>query len=156
MTTLSTNIMPRIRESPVEVAEYKETFYLEFSLYLFKCDVLPRRIDGLQRFLDLADSTNRYSMKSSKFLKSENILVCIREERLLFELLKVGQHLEVLKRTTDLWKWISSHGNLQLEDVDMLWEAGNTNGRDVDATALVYKIICDMSSQYNEEHYNHL
>ena len=155
MNTLSTNIMPRIRDSPVKVAEYKETFFLEFSLFLFNCDVLPRRIDGLQRFLDLADSTNRYSMKSSKFLKAENILICIREERLLFELLKVGQHLEVLKRAADILKWIASQGNLQLEDVDMLWEAGNTNGRDVDATTLVYKIICDLSSQYNEEHYNH-
>ena len=74
---------------------------------------------------------------------------------MLFEILKVGQHLEVLKRATDILKWISSQGNLQLDDVDMLWEAGNTNGRDVDATALVYKIICDLSSQYNEEHYCH-
>ena len=74
---------------------------------------------------------------------------------MLYEILKVGQHLEVLKRATDILKWISSQGNLQLDDVDMLWEAGNTNGRDVDATALVYKIICDLSSQYNEEHYNH-
>ena len=79
MNTLSINIMPRIRDSPLKVAEYKETFFLEFSLFLFNCDVLPRRIDGLQRFLDLADSTNRYSMKSSKFLKAENILICTLE-----------------------------------------------------------------------------
>jgi ubiquitin C-terminal hydrolase len=151
---LELNVLPRIRRDIVEAAEYSERFFLAFSTFLFKCDLLPRRLDGLKRFLELADSTKRY-MNTAKFLKPEHVLITFREEKLLSELIKVGQHQEILKRSADVLKWIAGQNDLQLVDVQMLWEAGNTTGRDLDTTSSIYKIICDLSNSYEEDHYKY-
>ena len=150
---LEMNVLPRVRKDTKQAAEYNERFFLVFSMFLFKCDLLPRRLDGLKRLLELADSTKRYHMKKAKFLEPEHILKCFREEDLLIELFKVGQHQEVLRRSTEVLKWLASNSSLELVDVQMLWEAGNTTGRDIDTTSLIYKIICELSNQYDEEHY---
>ena len=150
---LEMNVLPRVRKDTKQAAEYNERFFLVFSMFLFKCDLLPRRLDGLKRLLELADSTKRYHVKKAKFLESEHILKCFREEDLLIELFKVGQHQEVLRRSTEVLKWLASNSSLELVDVQMLWEAGNTTGRDIDTTSLIYKIICELSNQYDEEHY---
>ena len=150
---LEMNVLPRVRKDTKQAAEYNERFFLVFSMFLFKCDLLPRRLDGLKRLLELADSTKRYHVKKAKFLEPEHILKCFREEDLLIELFKVGQHQEVLRRSTEVLKWLASNSSLELVDVQMLWEAGNTTGRDIDTTSLIYKIICELSNQYDEEHY---
>ena len=85
---LEMNVLPRVRKDTKQAAEYSERFFLVFSMFLFKCDLLPRRLDGLKRLLELADST-KHHVKKAKFLEPEHILKCFREEDLLIELFKL-------------------------------------------------------------------
>ena len=153
MTRLSRHVLHRIFHSNKDAHEFKETFTLSFAASWLKSDLLPRRLDGLNRLIELAQSTRTYSLARSVFLTSEYIITMIREEELLHELLKPGQHNQVMKRSAEVFKWLSSQSNFSVQDLKLLWQAAALNGQDVDTRKLIYNIILELKLQYDEPHY---
>ena len=118
-----------------------------------KSDLLPRRLDGLNRLIEVAQSTRSYSLARSVYLTSKHIITIIREQELLGELLKPGQHNQVMKRSTEVFQWLSSQNEFCVQDLKLLWQTAALIGQDLDTRKLIYDIILALKLQYDESHY---
>ena len=153
-----------------QVGEVTERFQLDVSLKCLGSPSLEKRLQGLQVINSLIEmaarkettrsfqstygpsgysypSTVHTRMPTTKWLSSSALLSWIQENKIVDELFGEKMHQELLKRSNDLFRFITSNGKLTTEHLDALW--GSCMGKDEPVMSAIFQIIADLVLEPN-------
>lgn len=113
------------------VDEKLETVKLSMALRFLSSSNMKKRLNGINEIKTIIEMTSDHmhrgwrdddSPRRAKWLKPEFLCNWIHENRLLELLLGESSHIEVVKRSTTVLKFLSLQKQLTMEHLDLLWK----------------------------------
>ena len=141
-----------------DVGEITEKFQLDIIHKFIGSSLIEKRLEVLQNLNSLITMTSYVSeggaqfdrSLTTKWLTSDYLVDWILKRKVIEELLGAKMHVELLKRSNLIFKFLLSKSKLNLNYLELLWN--NSIGKQEDTTQAIYSIIKDLISGFKKEH----
>ncbi len=146
-----------------EIYSLTETAELEIALRFLTCPYLEKRLKGINEIKDLAEKIDlfeqtstfsRMSSKSSKHLSAKEFIEWLFKNKVFELILGDSMHIEIIKRTHDILKFVAKYETIPIHLIDLLWNS--CEGKHEATLLAMYDLIIQLSNHLNEEGINRL
>lgn len=163
--TVTNNIVDELREflylgiDPNIVDEKLESIKLSMALRFLKSTNMKKRLNGINEVKHIIEMTSGFmrpgipqdfdSPRRARWLKPEYLCKWIKDNDLIEYLLGETSHIEVIKRSTTVLKFLTHYKQLTKEHLDLLWKCQEDKH---EATVLgIYETIIDLSIDLDKD-----
>lgn len=149
--------------NPEEIYEFTEIAELELAFKLLTCQVLEKRLKGINEIKEISERIEHHehyvktgntqliaaSQKSTKYLNAKIFVKWILDNKILEVIFGDSIHIEIVKRCSDIPKFMAKYESIPLEVIDLLWNS--CEGKHEAIVRAIYDIIIDISSFFTKQ-----
>ncbi|ETO28198.1 hypothetical protein RFI_08932 [Reticulomyxa filosa] len=148
-------------KSPIEIAQFSETFQLTMALRRLTSQSIERRVNGVQYISFVCQNVRKgYISHSFKFTTVEFLSKWIEETKLLQLLFGPNSHPQLMKQATDILRFMCIENVLTMDHLSVIWSALERAAQKLDDVdnelQTICKIIDDIASHLNVDHFEFL
>jgi len=141
-----------------EIYALTETSELEIALRFLTCPYLEKRLRGINEIKEMAEKIDLYEQTSSfskmvhkatKHLSAKEFIDWIFKNKVFELILGDSMHIEIIKRTHDILKFIAKYETIPIHLIDLLWNS--CEGKHEATLLAMYDLIIQISYHLNDE-----
>lgn len=146
-----------------EIYEFTEIAELELAFKFLTCQYLEKRLKGINEIKEISEKiefheyymkTNNLqaviaSQKSTKYLNASRFVKWVLNNKVFELILGDSIHIEIVKRCSDVLKFMAKFDTIPLEIVDLFWSA--CEGKHEALVRAIYDTIIEISSVLTKE-----
>ena len=152
-----------------EVYEITENAELSLDLRFLTCAFLEKRLRGITRIKEFAEKIDGYEQsskymsqvgnghspsKQAKHISAKTLIEWMSQNKIFEFIFGDSIHIELIKRTHDILKFIANHGTIPLNILQIVWNA--CEGKHEALLIGLYDLIIEISGYLNQEGINFL
>lgn len=163
-------IVQRQNGETVEVTKFFDEFRLDYALKCFISPILEKRLLGLADIKKACDNVlekesaaaasagssaaahHRAALSRACWLTSEHLCTWIRKNEIMQWLYGRSIHIELVRRSLDILKFLAATNNLSADDLQIVWDSANNQHESL--VRVVRQSVADLCPSLSLEQLN--
>jgi hypothetical protein len=145
--------------TPKEFGVTYDKFVLDTSLKRFRSPIMERKVNGMMHLQEVINNVAIKKYSTQQTATSPAVMLqWLHENQILEECFGKHSHHELMRRTTDIFKFIAAEHALDIKHIGLLWgamEQAMKRGDDATLTVL-YKVLDDIAWHLEVTHVDFL
>lgn len=149
--------------NPDEIYEFTEVGELELAFKFLTCQYLEKRLKGINEIKEISEKIENHehylksnnpegmlsSLKSTKYLNANRFVKWVVDNKLFELILGDSIHFEIVKRCSDILKFMAKFDTIPNEIIDLLWSS--CEGKHEALVRAIYDTIIGISGYLTKE-----